>query len=65
MGRGIGSGNKSWSSKDLLSLGGDSSNAKIQLATERLHELYESLHNAEQKDHVEAFQPEVFLHALR
>ncbi|XP_075231641.1 ubiquitin specific protease 1 [Lycorma delicatula] len=65
LGRGIGSSSKSWSSKDLLSLGGDTTNAKIQLATERLHDLYESLHNAEQKDHMEAFQPEVFLHALR
>ncbi|XP_039289966.1 ubiquitin carboxyl-terminal hydrolase 1 [Nilaparvata lugens] len=65
LGRGMGSTSKMWnSSKDLPSLG-DSANAKIQLATERLHDLYESLHNTELKDHMEAFQPEVFLHALR
>lgn len=65
LGRGIGGGSKSWSSKDLPSLGATGTDAKIALATERLHELYESLHNAELKDHTEPFQPEVFLHALR
>lgn len=65
MGRGIGGGSKSWSSKDLPSLGASGADGRIALATERLHELYESLHNAELKDHTEPFQPEVFLHALR
>lgn len=65
LGRSMGGTSKMWnSSKDLPSLG-DSANAKIQLATERLHDLYESLHTTEQKDQMEAFQPEVFLHALR
>lgn len=69
---------KSWSSKDLLSLGRDSSSgsasggtegkSRIQLATERLHELYECLHNAEMREHHvgdQPYQPDVFLHALR
>lgn len=38
---------------------------KIVLATLRLHELYEGLHSSELKDHMEPYQPEVFLTALR
>ncbi|XP_063230219.1 ubiquitin carboxyl-terminal hydrolase 1 [Bacillus rossius redtenbacheri] len=63
------SSSKSWSSKDLLSLGPGVLDlpfkSRIQLATERLHELYESLHASELKDRSEPFQPDVFLHALR
>ncbi|CAH2241875.1 ubiquitin carboxyl-terminal hydrolase creB [Pararge aegeria] len=46
------SGTRSWSSKDLLSLGQADSSAtksKIQIATEKLHETYLSLRAAESK----------------
>ncbi|XP_041970869.1 ubiquitin carboxyl-terminal hydrolase 1 isoform X2 [Aricia agestis] len=46
------SGTRSWSSKDLLSLGQSDNNAgksKIQIATEKLHETYLSLRAAESK----------------
>lgn len=67
------SSGKSLSSKDLLSLGGSLANSgdplqsksRIQVATERLHDLYESLHAAEIKENSDPFQPDVFLHALR
>jgi len=67
------SSGKSWSTKDLLSLGGSLANSgdplqcksRIQVATERLHDLYESLHAAEVKENSDPFQPDVFLHALR
>nr|CAD7393671.1 unnamed protein product [Timema cristinae] len=70
LGRNISSSSsKSWSTKDLLSIGsglGDlHGKSRIQMATERLHELYESLHSSELKDTSEPFQPDVFLHALR
>ncbi|CAH0395728.1 unnamed protein product [Bemisia tabaci] len=60
LGRSIGS--KSWS-KDLPLL--NNTDAKIAAATERLHDLFESLHNSEFKDQTEPFQPEVFLQSLR
>jgi ubiquitin carboxyl-terminal hydrolase 1 len=63
------SSGKSWSSKDLLSLANSADplqcKSRIQVATERLHDLYESLHSAEIKEHSDPFQPDVFLHALR
>jgi len=66
LGRGIGGGSKAWSNKELSSMGQGSTNEdKIILATLRLHELYEALHHAELKDHIEPYQPEVFLTALR
>ncbi|XP_046393814.1 ubiquitin carboxyl-terminal hydrolase 1 [Ischnura elegans] len=39
--------------------------SKIQIATEKLHDLYVSLHTAEKKECGEPFQPDGFLHALR
>jgi hypothetical protein len=64
-----GSSGKSWSSKDLLSLNNANDplqcKSRIQVATERLHDLYESLHAAEIKENSDPFQPDVFLHALR
>uniref|UniRef100_A0A1B6MTU9 USP domain-containing protein n=1 Tax=Graphocephala atropunctata TaxID=36148 RepID=A0A1B6MTU9_9HEMI len=66
LGRGIGGGSKSWSNKDLPSVGQlNPQEDRIALATLRLHELYEGLHSAELKDHMEPYQPEVFLTALR
>lgn len=38
---------------------------RVQAVSEKLHEVYESLHNAELKESTEPFQPDVFLHALR
>ncbi|KAK7788598.1 hypothetical protein R5R35_012693 [Gryllus longicercus] len=71
LGRNMGSSSKSWSSKDLLSLGSSTSSndtqgkSRIQVATERLHELYVALHTSEVKENCDPFQPDVFLHALR
>uniref|UniRef100_A0A023F2R3 Putative ubiquitin carboxyl-terminal hydrolase 1-like protein n=1 Tax=Triatoma infestans TaxID=30076 RepID=A0A023F2R3_TRIIF len=62
----LGRGGKSWSSKDLPSLGGgDVTNIKMQIATDKLHQLYEALHTEEVKDHMEPYHPHVFLHSLR
>lgn len=61
----LGRGGKSWSSKDLGSLtGGDA--LKMQIATDKLHQLYESLRTEEVKDHhSEPFHPHLFLQSLR
>ncbi|XP_072940171.1 ubiquitin carboxyl-terminal hydrolase 1 isoform X2 [Epargyreus clarus] len=70
------SGTRSWSSKDLLSLGQSDSNAgksKIQIATEKLHETYFNLRAAESKcinssssdANPEPYPPDAFLAALR
>ncbi|KAL1140878.1 hypothetical protein AAG570_000806 [Ranatra chinensis] len=66
----LGRGGKSWSSKDLPSLGcgtggGDVTNVKMQIATDKLHQLYEALHTEEVKDHMEPYHPHIFLHSLR
>ncbi|XP_054280513.1 ubiquitin carboxyl-terminal hydrolase 1-like isoform X1 [Macrosteles quadrilineatus] len=62
LGRGIGGGSKNWSNKDLSTMGQED---KTAVATLRLHELYEALHHTELKDHIEPYQPEIFLTALR
>lgn len=64
------SGSRSWSSKDLPSLQGlhcDSSTAKskIQITTEKMHEMYCGLHAAELRDSSEPYQADTFLTALR
>lgn len=70
------SGTRSWSSKDLLSLGQSDNNAgksKIQIATEKLHETYLNLRAAESKclnsssadASPEPFAADAFLAALR
>ncbi|XP_050685124.1 ubiquitin carboxyl-terminal hydrolase 1 isoform X2 [Leptidea sinapis] len=70
------SGTRSWSSKDLLSLGQSDYNtakSKIQIATEKLHETYLSLraaeskclHNGSSDSTPEPFAPDTFLAALR
>ncbi|XP_046982593.1 ubiquitin carboxyl-terminal hydrolase 1 [Schistocerca americana] len=89
-GLGVGGSGKSWSSKDLPSLGGGSGGgvgssalssgsancapfgvgpadgrSRLRAVTERLHDLYCSMRQAEQRDGPEPFQPDVFLHALR
>ncbi|CAB3226538.1 unnamed protein product [Arctia plantaginis] len=70
------SGTRSWSSKDLLSLGQSDTSAgksKIQIATEKLHETYLNLRAAESKclnsssadASPEPFAADAFLAALR
>ncbi|CAH0729222.1 unnamed protein product, partial [Brenthis ino] len=69
------SGTRSWSSKDLLSLGqsdNSSGKSKIQIATEKLHETYLSLRAAESKCinsgtdvSPEPYAADAFLAALR
>lgn len=38
---------------------------KIIQVTERLHQVFEALHNSELKDNSDPYQPEVFLQSLR
>lgn len=45
--------------------GSEIEKSKIQVTTEKLHELYQSLHTSEHKEINDPFQPDVFLHALR
>lgn len=62
------SGSRSWSSKDLLALAGpigESNKPRIQVATEKLHELFAALRLSEMKDTGEPYQPDAFLQALR
>ncbi|XP_057321088.1 ubiquitin carboxyl-terminal hydrolase 1 [Microplitis mediator] len=61
------SGNRSWSSKDLSALSGISelNKPRIQVATEKLHELFAALRISETKDSCEPYQPDAFLQALR
>lgn len=63
---------RSWSSKDLVSLNGVNSNgidpimkSNRQIATEKLHELYQSLHRNESIDTVESFHAGTFLQAIQ
>lgn len=63
---------RSWSSKDLVSLNGISSNgidpvskSNRQIATEKLHELYQSLHRNESIDSIESFHAGTFLQAIQ
>lgn len=64
---------RSWSSKDLVSLNGISSSNGVtpltksnrQIATEKLHELYQSLHRNESIDSIESFHAGTFLQAIQ
>jgi len=63
------SSSRSWSSKDLLALAGPTANEatkpRIQIATERLHELFMALRVSEARENSEPYQPDAFLQALR
>ncbi|XP_011162218.1 ubiquitin carboxyl-terminal hydrolase 1 [Solenopsis invicta] len=62
------SSSRSWSSKDLLALAGSTTEAskpRIQIATERLHELFMALRASEVRENSEPYQPDAFLQALR
>lgn len=62
---------RSWSSKDLVSLNGTSNGldpslkTNRQVATEKLHELYQSLHRNESIDSIESFHAGTFLQAIQ
>ncbi|CAH0554027.1 unnamed protein product [Brassicogethes aeneus] len=61
-----GPSSRSTSSKDLLSLGSDVvPKTKVQIVTEKLHELFITMHNLEGKDSSEAYQPVALLQAVR
>ncbi|KAI4459602.1 ubiquitin carboxyl-terminal hydrolase [Holotrichia oblita] len=65
-----GPSSRSTSSKDLLSLGSvnDVSKSKVQIVTEKFHELFMTLHNLEEnrkKEPNDAYQPVAFLQAVR
>lgn len=72
LGRNIGAitgpSSRSTSSKDLLSLGTSSDiipKSKVQIVTEKLHELFMTMHNLEMKECTDAYQPVAFLQAVR
>ncbi|KAJ8683249.1 hypothetical protein QAD02_019041 [Eretmocerus hayati] len=64
------SSSRSWSNKDLPSLtaastASEMNKPRIQVATEKLHELFVSLRELEAKENSDPFQPDAFLQALR
>lgn len=71
LGRNVGSisgpSSRSTSSKDLLSLGNLDiiPKSKVQVVTEKLHELFVTMHNLELKDSGDPYQPLAFLQAVR
>lgn len=71
LGRNVGSisgpSSRSTSSKDLLSLGNLDviPKSRVQIVTEKLHEVFTTMHNLELKDSRDSFQPLAFLQAVR
>ncbi|KAJ8921421.1 hypothetical protein NQ315_003039 [Exocentrus adspersus] len=71
LGRNVGSitgpSSRSTSSKDLLSLGNvnDIPKSKVQVVTEKLHELFMTMHNLELKESTEPYQPVALLQAVK
>lgn len=62
-----GPSSRSTSSKDLLSLGNCDivPKSRVQIVTEKLHEIFVTLHNLELKDSTEPYQPLAFLQSVR
>lgn len=62
-----GPSSRSTSSKDLLSLGisNDIPKSKVQVVTEKLHELFMTMHNLELKESTDPYQPVALLQAIR
>lgn len=63
-----GPSSRSTSSKDLMSLGAVSDvipKSKVQIVTEKLHELFMAMHSLEQKECGDAYHPVAFLQAVR
>ncbi|XP_044259718.1 ubiquitin carboxyl-terminal hydrolase 1 [Tribolium madens] len=71
LGRNVGAitgpSSRSTSSKDLLSLSTSDiiPKSKVQIVTEKLHELYVTMHNLEVKESNDAYQPVALLQAIR
>ncbi|XP_052130074.1 ubiquitin carboxyl-terminal hydrolase 1 isoform X2 [Frankliniella occidentalis] len=66
LGRSIGLSRKYyWDMEQMRASGENCAKKRVQIVTEKLHEVYESLHSAELKESTEPFQPEIFLRALR
>lgn len=64
------SSSRSWSYKDLpsstaASVAAELNKPRIQVATEKLHELFNSLRELEARENSDPFQPDAFLQALR
>lgn len=63
-----GQSSRSTSSKDLLSLGSNNDiipKTKVQVVTEKLHELFSIMHDLENRDSKDAYQPNAFLSAVQ
>lgn len=63
-----GPSSRSTSSKDLLSLGMSNDfipKSKVQVVTEKLHELFMTMHNLELKESTDPYQPVALLQAIR
>lgn len=63
-----GQSTRSWSTKDLASMGNvvsDVPRTNQQIATEKLHELYNRLHSSEVTESTEAFHADTFLSAVQ
>lgn len=63
-----GPSSRSTSSKDLLSLGSNNDiipKTKVQIVTEKLHELFAVMHNIENMDSKDPYQPNAFLSAVQ
>ncbi|XP_018334903.1 ubiquitin carboxyl-terminal hydrolase 1 [Agrilus planipennis] len=63
-----GPSSRSTSSKDLLSLGSSNDvipKLKVQIVTEKLHELFVMMHNFEVKELSDTYQPSALLQAIR
>lgn len=63
-----GPSSRSTSSKDLLSLGSNNDvipKTKVQVVTEKLHELFVVMHNIENVDSKDAYHPNAFLSAVQ
>lgn len=61
------SSSRSSSSQDLARAGptGEANKSRIQIATEKLHELFMALRTSEARENSEPYQPDAFLQALR
>lgn len=63
-----GPSSRSTSSKDLLSLGSNNDiipKTKVQVVTEKLHELFSVMHNMENNDSKDSYQPNALLSAVQ
>ncbi|KAL3278061.1 hypothetical protein HHI36_013406 [Cryptolaemus montrouzieri] len=59
------SSSSSTSSKDLFTVASDIPKSKVQIVTERLHDLFITMHNLELKESTDPYQPVALLHAVR